>query len=441
LLSAAEGKGFATGAAAAGANEALINQLSSAVNGDPGLLTAASQIVGLVAAASVGGDIQTGANIAKDATAYNRIPHEQQKQWFKDKASGDPKMEAQLSAAACALIQCSSGFPEGSEQYNYYKSIENLGNSPEYASIRQEVQNSGLFEYGGLDSVIDAVGRYQVGTRLFGAVQAVNGTLMSATGAAISVGTDGFGAIVGRPLFVAGADNTAAGIQSMVYGDQTYTLGAQGLSQALGISPTAAEMLYGLGTGAGEMYGINQIAIGFGKPVISTEIISNDISWNRTSALTDAEAGTLVERNVLSSGAKGGTALSNDVLIETRIGNGTKGQGSGNKVEQLPNKQVVGADGKPIPVYSEVPKRPNGPYAIQEFPSTPVGHGFPDIVDNYANSATKFSLNNGSSIYQVLGSYNGVAGRFEWIVDPRLDGVTHRMFVPNGTINGIPVKP
>ncbi|CAN2977904.1 MULTISPECIES: filamentous hemagglutinin N-terminal domain-containing protein [Pseudomonas] len=138
------------------------------------------------------------------------------------------------------------------------------------------------------------------------------------------------------------------------------------------------------------------------------------------------------------AGAKGGTALSNDVLVETRIGNGTKGQGSGNKVDQLPNQQVVGADGKPIPVYSE---RPNGPYATQEFPSTSVAHGFPDVVDNYANSATKFSLSNGSSLYQASGSYNGVAGRFEWIVDPKLGGVTHRMFVPNGTVNGIPVKP
>ncbi|MEE4891742.1 filamentous hemagglutinin N-terminal domain-containing protein [Pseudomonas alliivorans] len=141
-----------------------------------------------------------------------------------------------------------------------------------------------------------------------------------------------------------------------------------------------------------------------------------------------------------AAGAKGGGALSNDILVEARIGNGTKGQGSGNKVDQLPNKQVVGADGKPISVYSE-PERLNGPYATQEFPSTPVAHGFPDIVDNYANSATKFPLNNGSSLYQASGSYNGVSGRFEWIVDPKLGGVTHRMFVPNGTVNGIPVKP
>jgi hypothetical protein len=85
--------------------------------------------------------------------------------------------------------------------------------------------------------------------------------------------------------------------------------------------------------------------------------------------------------------------------------------------------------------------RPNGPYATQEFPSIPVAHGFPDIVDNYAGSATKFSLSNGASLYQISGSLNGVAGRFEWIVDPNLGGVSHRMFVQNGSINGIPVKP
>ncbi|UPF02571.1 hypothetical protein MXB02_18550 [Pseudomonas mosselii] len=142
-------------------------------------------------------------------------------------------------------------------------------------------------------------------------------------------------------------------------------------------------------------------------------------------------------QSLVTSGGKKET-LSNDILVESRIGNGTKGQGSGNKVDQRPNQQVVAADGKPLPVY---PERPNGLYATQEFPSTPIAHGFPDIVDNYAGSATKFPLKNGASLYQVEGGYNGVAGRFEWIVDPKLGGVTHRMFVPNGAVNGIPVKP
>ena len=65
-------------------------------------------------------------------------------------------------------------------------------------------------------------------------------------------------------------------------------------------------------------------------------------------------------------------------------------------------------------------------------------HAFNDIVDNYADKARKFEINNGE-LYQVEGSLNGVDGRFEWIVQ---DGkVTHRMFVPNGKITGIPIKP
>ena len=44
-----------------------------------------------------------------------------------------------------------------------------------------------------------------------------------------------------------------------------------------------------------------------------------------------------------------------------------------------------------------------------------------------------------ATLYQLDGSLNGVAGRFEWIIQ---DGnVTHRMFIQNGTMNGVPIKP
>jgi len=130
--------------------------------------------------------------------------------------------------------------------------------------------------------------------------------------------------------------------------------------------------------------------------------------------------------------------LSNPVTTQQRVGYGEKGQGSGNKIDQISNRQVLGADGQPIPIYE---RSKSGPFAIQEFPPVARAHGFPDIVDNYAGGATAFPLRNGATLYQVDGGFNGAAGRFEWIVDPRLGGVTHRMFVPGGTINGIPVKP
>lgn len=289
LLSAAEGKGFATGAAAAGANEALINQLSSLVNGDPKLLLAASQIVGVLAAASVNGDVQTGANIAKDATAYNRIPHEQQKRWFADAAKGDATQEARLSAAACAVLKCSAGYPEGSAEYNTYKAIEDLGNSPAYADARQTVQASGLFDYGGLDSVRDAVGRYQVAERLGGAVQMVNGTLMAGTGAAIAAGSGGLGLVLGGTLYGAGVDTTAAGATTLAFGNQTYSFGAQGLSNALGISPGSAEMLYGLAGAAGEAAAVNQVLGWSGR----TTFESSASSFDNVASRADGDFGYL----------------------------------------------------------------------------------------------------------------------------------------------------
>jgi filamentous hemagglutinin len=87
ILSEASGQGFAVGAAAAGANEALSNSLSDLVKKDSKLQLAASQLVGLVAAGVVDGDLQTGANIAKNATAYNRQLHPEEVRRIKEKAA------------------------------------------------------------------------------------------------------------------------------------------------------------------------------------------------------------------------------------------------------------------------------------------------------------------------------------------------------------------
>ena len=65
-------------------------------------------------------------------------------------------------------------------------------------------------------------------------------------------------------------------------------------------------------------------------------------------------------------------------------------------------------------------------------------HSFPDVVDNYVNYATKTSISNGT-LYQLLGSLNGIDGRFEWIVQDQQ--VVHRYFVEGGGINGIPILP
>ena len=75
LLSEAMGGDFATGAAAAGLNEAAMNVLVKFAGGNDQLHLMMSQLTGLVAAAAVDGDLQQGANIAKNATQYNWLLH------------------------------------------------------------------------------------------------------------------------------------------------------------------------------------------------------------------------------------------------------------------------------------------------------------------------------------------------------------------------------
>ncbi len=43
-------------------------------------------------------------------------------------------------------------------------------------------------------------------------------------------------------------------------------------------------------------------------------------------------------------------------------------------------------------------------------------------------------------LYQIPGELNGAAGRFEYIVN-QANQLTHQLFVPGGTINGIPIDP
>nr|WP_288465898.1 DUF637 domain-containing protein [uncultured Pseudomonas sp.] len=75
LLSEAAGGSFATGALAAGANEAMIKQLDVLAHGDDQLLQMAAQLVGVAAAGATGGEAQLGADIAKSSATYNFLNH------------------------------------------------------------------------------------------------------------------------------------------------------------------------------------------------------------------------------------------------------------------------------------------------------------------------------------------------------------------------------
>ncbi|WP_422396307.1 DUF637 domain-containing protein [Pseudomonas trivialis] len=83
LLSKATGGDFKTGALAAGINEALVVQLDTLVKGDKNLVSMSSQIVGVLAAASQkdadAKSMEQGGWVAKNATQYNYLNHDQLK--------------------------------------------------------------------------------------------------------------------------------------------------------------------------------------------------------------------------------------------------------------------------------------------------------------------------------------------------------------------------
>jgi RHS repeat-associated protein len=150
-----------------------------------------------------------------------------------------------------------------------------------------------------------------------------------------------------------------------------------------------------------------------------------------TIAKTRTYTAELTAYNLTIDGIHTYYAGTTPVLVHNSCGNPIEGlprSGSGLKVDVGRNiatgETVYPWGGRPV---------------IREFAPQPLGHGFPDVVDNFADSATHFPLRNGVDLYQLDGSFNGVEGRFEWIVDQ--GAVTHRMFVGGGAINGIPIVP
>ncbi|WP_166217414.1 filamentous hemagglutinin N-terminal domain-containing protein [Pseudomonas atagonensis] len=80
LLSQATGGDFATGAAAAGLNEAAMKALVTFAGGNDQMQVMLSQLTGVLAAAAVDGNTQLGATIAGSATTYNYLYHREVKE-------------------------------------------------------------------------------------------------------------------------------------------------------------------------------------------------------------------------------------------------------------------------------------------------------------------------------------------------------------------------
>ncbi|MCK5873634.1 MAG: DUF637 domain-containing protein [Alcanivoracaceae bacterium] len=112
LITEATGGDFATGAAAAGLNQWLSPQLDHLAGQEGPWRTAASQLAGLAGAMMVGGDVNDGAWIAKQADTYNRQLHSQElkliadnyKQYAAERGISEEQALKELVSTAYALV-------------------------------------------------------------------------------------------------------------------------------------------------------------------------------------------------------------------------------------------------------------------------------------------------------------------------------------------------
>ncbi|MDO3594304.1 DNA/RNA non-specific endonuclease, partial [Ralstonia pseudosolanacearum] len=284
---AASSQSCASGALGA-AGGSIINNLLDQINKDkltPEEKEARSNLVSSLIAgitAAAGGNAVTATNAARIETENNRLATSAEVKRIHQLSQGDPRKEARLTAAACALLHCEREYPEGSEAYNFYKRLSDAGSSPELAQERLLLESQKGFQLrGGLitgisveplfqynfisDNVADAAKRvdnaYQLSTRALGGVQAVGGTATAIAGGTITAGgaascgpTAGAGCLAaagGVALSFWGLDQAKAGVATLISGQPQATVGGIVLQQVFGISPQAAELLYGVAGGVG----------------------------------------------------------------------------------------------------------------------------------------------------------------------------------------------
>ncbi|MHA7681879.1 CdiA C-terminal domain-containing protein [Cupriavidus sp. PET2-C1] len=234
-------------------------------------------VAGITAAA--GGNAAIAANAARIETENNRLATAAEVKRIHQLSQGDPKKEARLTAAACSLIHCEREYPEGSEAYKFYKNLSDIGSSDALkdertllaaqagfqtkAGVVPRIPIQLLFTYDWSDKAGDAATRvdntYQLSTRALGGVQAVGGAATAMAGGSITAGgaaacgpTAGASCLVaagGVALSFWGLDQAKAGVGTMISGQPQATVGGIVLQQVFGISPHAAELLYGLAGG------------------------------------------------------------------------------------------------------------------------------------------------------------------------------------------------
>ncbi|MBE7375073.1 DUF637 domain-containing protein, partial [Pseudomonas lopnurensis] len=186
LLSEATGGDFATGALAGGANELLVEQLAGVINGDKNLELAVSQLIGVAAATATGGDPAKAAELAKNATAYNRQLHSAEAKLLEELAQRDPERARAWDAAACALVSCSAGVPPSDPNYEFLVALQAEG--AQYQDLQTSLLESGLFSYSLGERFTDTVSRYGEELHYTSAVGSVVGGGAGAIGSGVAGG-------------------------------------------------------------------------------------------------------------------------------------------------------------------------------------------------------------------------------------------------------------
>ncbi|NJC48605.1 UNVERIFIED_ORG: filamentous hemagglutinin [Xanthomonas campestris] len=212
--------------------------------------------------AAIGGALggATGVGIAVAGDKFNRQLHQDEVARIKELAGDDPKRQAELLAASCALIKCSSQYEVGTDEYIYWAGIEALGSKPEYQQDREWLANQtsgeliytagnglpvtkNLFDYGWTDATTDWGSRNLIGPRVAGGLQTAGGI------AQVVGGIEACGTLLGcaaMPFLVfTGYDNASAGFDQILSGKRQNTWGGSAL-QKLGFEPETAELMYGM---------------------------------------------------------------------------------------------------------------------------------------------------------------------------------------------------
>jgi hypothetical protein len=218
-LSAAKGGDFATGALAGAAAEGLTEAASDALGRyfdsrfatDDQFKIGAAQIIGVLAGAIGGGDVEIASWVAGNAEKYNRLLHkEEQAAIDREIVKGEFNKE-RLEKAACYTVQCWNGFDRNSAEYQekYLSEADMVGLSNELTWVDAQKDN-GLFGYTYMDGARDFTGReffpiVEDGTKV------VTGGITMAGGTTLCLGSGGAGCVPGSVMFTFGLGNVVDG--------------------------------------------------------------------------------------------------------------------------------------------------------------------------------------------------------------------------------------